>query len=36
MFEGKNRRTKYLRPTEMADDYFEQAGLVMKKALAHI
>jgi Fe2+ or Zn2+ uptake regulation protein len=34
VFEGKNRRTKYLVPTSMAHDYFNQVGQVMKQALA--
>jgi hypothetical protein len=34
VFEGKNRRTKYLVPTQMAHDYFDQVGKVMKQALA--
>lgn len=33
VFEGKNRRTKYLVPTSMAHDYFKQLGNVMKQAL---
>jgi Fe2+ or Zn2+ uptake regulation protein len=34
VFEGKNRRTKYLVPTQMAHDYFNQVGKVMQQALA--
>ena len=34
VFEGKNRRTKYLVPTQTAQNYFEQIGQVMKQALA--
>ena len=34
VFEGKNRRTKYLVPTQMAHDYFNQVGQVMQQALA--
>jgi DNA-binding MarR family transcriptional regulator len=34
VFEGKNRRTKYLVPTQAAQDYFAQAGKVMQQALA--
>ncbi len=34
VFEGKNRRTKYLVPTQAAQNYFEQIGQVMKQALA--
>jgi DNA-binding transcriptional ArsR family regulator len=34
VFEGKNRRTKYLVPTQVAHDYFAQVGDVMKKVLA--
>jgi Fe2+ or Zn2+ uptake regulation protein len=34
VFEGKNRRTKYLVPTPAAQAYFEQVGQVMKQALA--
>jgi DNA-binding transcriptional ArsR family regulator len=34
VFEGKNRRTKYLVPTQAAHDYFEQVGQVMQQALA--
>jgi len=34
VFEGKNRRTKYLVPTQAAQDYFNQVGQVMQQALA--
>ena len=34
VFEGKNRRTKYLVPTQMAHNYFDQVGKVMEQALA--
>ena len=34
VFEGKNRRTKYLVPTQAAQDYFNQVGKVMQQALA--
>jgi len=34
VFEGKNRRTKYLVPTQAAQDYFEKIGKVMEQALA--
>jgi DNA-binding MarR family transcriptional regulator len=34
VFEGKNRRTKYLVPTKAAHDYFDQVGQVMKQVLA--
>lgn len=33
VFEGKNRRTKYLVPTQMAHDYFNQVGEAMQQAL---
>jgi DNA-binding MarR family transcriptional regulator len=33
VFEGKNRRTKFLIPTEKAHEYFEKVGQVMKQAL---
>lgn len=33
VFEGKNRRTKYLVPTKLADKYFISLGEVMKKAI---
>ncbi|BDU55128.1 MULTISPECIES: hypothetical protein [unclassified Limnohabitans] len=34
VFEGKNRRTKYLVPTQAAQAYFDQVGKVMAQALA--
>lgn len=34
VYEGKNRRTKYLIPTQAALDYFESVGQAMTKALA--
>ena len=34
VFEGKNRRTKYLVPTQKAHDFFEKLGEAMYKALA--
>jgi DNA-binding MarR family transcriptional regulator len=34
VFEGKNRRTKYLVPTSTAQTYFDQVGAVMQQALA--
>ncbi len=34
-FEGKNRRTKYLVPTQTAHDYFESIGQAMHEALSH-
>ena len=34
VFEGKNRRTKYLVPTQAAHEYFDQVGQVMQQALA--
>jgi Fe2+ or Zn2+ uptake regulation protein len=34
VFEGKNRRTKYLVPTEATHQYFEGIGKVMQAALA--
>ena len=34
VFEGKNRRTKYLVPTQAAHDYFERFGKAMEQALA--
>ena len=34
VFEGKNRRTKYLVPTHAAQTYFDQVGQVMQQALA--
>lgn len=33
VFEGKNRRTKYLVPTQTAHDYFDSVGKVMTQAL---
>ena len=34
VFEGKNRRTKYLVPTQAAHDYFNAVGEAMKNAVA--
>ena len=34
VFEGKNRRTKYLVPTQAAHDYFNAVGRAMKEAVA--
>jgi DNA-binding MarR family transcriptional regulator len=34
VFEGKNRRTKYLVPTPAADKYFANLGQVMTEAAA--
>ena len=34
VFEGKNRRTKFLVPTQAAHAYFDQVGQVMQQALA--
>ncbi len=34
VFEGTNRRTKYLVPTQVAMDYFESVGKAMAQALA--
>jgi DNA-binding transcriptional ArsR family regulator len=34
VFEGKNRRTKYLVPTQAAHDYFDSVGKAMTEALA--
>lgn len=34
-FEGKNRRTKFLVPTQTAHDYFESIGQAMSQALNH-
>jgi len=34
VFEGKNRRTKYLTPTDAADAYFAELGEVMTRAAA--
>ena len=33
-FEGKNRRTKYLVPTKLADKYFSNLGSAMMQALS--
>lgn len=33
IFEGKNRRTKYLVPTKVADKYFAELGGVMRQLL---
>ena len=33
VFEGKNRRTKFLVPTQAAHDYFEQVGKAMQMAV---
>jgi DNA-binding MarR family transcriptional regulator len=33
IFEGKNRRTKYLVPTKVADKYFANLGKVMAQAI---
>jgi Fe2+ or Zn2+ uptake regulation protein len=33
VFEGKNRRTKYLVPTQTSHDYFETIGKAMQQAL---
>ena len=35
VFEGKNRRTKYLVPTQAAHDYFDSVGKVMTQALTN-
>ena len=35
VFEGKNRRTKYLVPTQMAHEYFESIGQAMNQAVNH-
>jgi len=32
VFEGKDRRTKYLVPTPNADEYFAELGNLMQKA----
>jgi DNA-binding MarR family transcriptional regulator len=32
IFEGKNRRTKFLQPTKLADKYFSELGSVMQNA----
>ena len=34
VYEGNNRRTKYLVPTEAAHDYFESVGKAMTDAMA--
>lgn len=34
VYEGKNRRTKYLVPTQAAHDYFESVGKAMTTAMA--
>lgn len=34
VYEGNNRRTKYLVPTEAAHDYFESVGKAMTAAMA--
>ena len=34
VFEGNNRRTKYLVPTQAAHDYFDQVGKVMQQAIS--
>lgn len=34
VFEGKNRRTKYLVPTQAAHDYFEDISQAMRQALS--
>ena len=34
VFEGKNRRTKYLVPTQAAHDYFDAVGRAMQQAMA--
>jgi Fe2+ or Zn2+ uptake regulation protein len=34
VFEGKNRRTKYLVPTQAAHAYFDQIGQAMRQATA--
>lgn len=33
VFQGKNRRTKFLVPTQTAHDYFEKIGRAMQQAL---
>jgi DNA-binding transcriptional ArsR family regulator len=35
VFEGKNRRTKYLVPTKLANTYFEKMSEVMTNAVNH-
>jgi len=34
LYEGKNRRTKYLVPTKLTDDYFVKVGKAMKESVA--
>jgi Fe2+ or Zn2+ uptake regulation protein len=34
VFEGKNRRTKYIVPTQAAHDYFNAVGQAMQEAVA--
>jgi Fe2+ or Zn2+ uptake regulation protein len=34
VFEGKNRRTKFLVPTQAAHNYFEQVGKAMEMAVS--
>ncbi len=34
VFEGKNRRTKYLEPTKAANEYFANLGKAMTQSLA--
>lgn len=34
VFEGKNRRTKYLVPTKTAADYFANMGKAVQQAIA--
>jgi len=34
VFEGKNRRTKYLVPTKAASDYFANMGKAVQQAIA--
>jgi len=33
LFEGKNRRTKYLVPTKLAESYFDKIGKAIKNTL---
>lgn len=33
-FEGKNRRTKYLSPTSLANSHFEMLGEMMKQSIS--
>lgn len=35
VFEGKNRRTKYLVPKQAASSYFDKVGQAMKQALVN-